>query len=223
MTEIQEELVKESPPEETVEEVENSSKEEIVNEEEEQDIDALLEVAIEDNSYRNKAKDIMRRVDKKLGILALEDSKNWTEGNLLEEIIHYMRWSPDYLFVCPIEILHQYEMVLAAHITYVQSKENHWETMVKIANRDLQRGIKLASCHCQGKSIGEREALAMVKFERLANVEKRLDMFNIYKDKCKNIASTFTQMDNSLKKTLERRKFEYEHFYNKEQQLNVRQ
>ena len=197
--------------------------EEIVSKEEPEDVDALLTMAIEDNSYRDRARELMARVDAKLGVWVLESPDNWTQGNLLEEIIHYMRWCPDYLFDCPLEMLHKYEMVLASHITYVKSRENHWESMVKIANRDLKRGIKLASYYCKGKSVGEREALAMTKYSQLTDVEKELDMYNIYKDKCKDISNTFTQMDNSLKKTLERRKFEYEHHYQRTQQNNAQQ
>ena len=181
-------------------------------EQEEQDVDVeeLLKTAIGDDTYRQKAANIMERVDKKLGVHILENPKAITWGNLLEEIIYYMRWSPDYLFNCPIEQLYKYEMVLASHITYVKARENHWETMVHIANRDLKRSIKLVASHCSGRSIGEREAKAVTTYTQLSDLEKKLDMYNIYKDKCKGITDTFIQMDNSLKKTLERRKFEFE-------------
>jgi hypothetical protein len=202
--------------EEVVETKEIATKEEQDNNDDESEIKDLLKLVIEDNSYRQKAKNIMERVDRKLGVWTLEAPQNFAQGNLLEEIIHYMRWTPDFLFECPLEILHQYEMVLASHITYVKARENHWDSMVKIANRDLKRGRKLAASYCSGKSIGEREAIAMTKYTQLADIEKELDMYNIYKDKCSGISDTFTQMDNSLKKTLERRKFEHEYNYKKE-------
>ena len=188
-------------------------KEDVKEKEPDVDVDAILALAIDDNSYRDRARRVMERVDKKLGVRVLEKFENFEQGNLLEEIIHYMRWNPDFLFDCPLETLHKYEMVLAAHITYVKARENHWESMVKIANRDLKRGTNLAASYCVGKSLKEREARAMTQYTRLGDVEKELDMYNIYKDKCHGISETLIQMDNSLKKTLERRKFEFEYNY----------
>jgi hypothetical protein len=175
-----------------------------------EEVNELLNIAIDDASYREKARELLSKVDRRLGIWVLEDPNHWTQGNLLEEIIHYMRWEPHWLFDCPINKLHEYEMVLAAHITFVKARENHWQSMVKIANRDLRRAKKLASNHCSGKSVGEREALAMTRFPKLGEIEKELDTYNMYREKCDGISETLVQMDNSLKKTLERRKFEYE-------------
>ena len=171
--------------------------------------DVVAAVA-DDEERRNKIMAVMDKVNRSLGVTPLEAPDSYTPGDTLEEIIHYMRWEPAFLFDCPLEQLYQYEMALAAHITYVQAKENHWEVMVRIANRELERGKKLAAAHCEGKSVKEREALAMTRFPALGEVEKRLDLYNIYAMKCHNISSTLTQMDNSLKKTLERRRFEFE-------------
>jgi len=202
--------IKNTVDDNTVSDIVNT-KEKQVEVENDAEIEAILAIAIEDSSYRKKARAIMDSVDRKLGVWVLEAPHNYNKENLLEEIIHYMRWDPDYLFDCPLNKLYKYEMVLASHITYVKARENHWEAMVKIANRDLKRGRKLAASYCTGKSLGEREAIAMTKYQTLSDVEKKLDIYNIYREKCSGISETLTQMDNSLKKTLERRKFEHEY------------
>jgi hypothetical protein len=168
----------------------------------------MLSKFIKNESYRDKAKRYLSIVDKKFGISALETSESYTKGCLVEEIIHYMRWEPHYLFDCGIHKLHEYEMALSAHITYVKSKENQWRIICRNANRDLVRAKKLAAGYCDGKSVGEREAMAMSKFKPLKDIENDLDIYNIYMEKCDGISDTLTQMDNSLKKTLENRRFE---------------
>jgi hypothetical protein len=121
-----------------------------------------------------------------------------------------MRWEPHFLFECSVSKLHEYEMALSAHVTYVKAKENQWRIICNNAKRDLLRAKKLAAAYCDGKSVGEREAIAMNKFEQLRNIEADLDIYLIYMEKCDGITDTLTQMDNSLKKTLEGRRFEVE-------------
>ena len=143
-----------------------------------------------------------------VGISALETPDSYAKGNLVEEIIHYMRWEPHFLFECNVDKVHEYEMALSAHVTYVKGKENQWRIICNNAKRDLFRAKKLAAAYCDGKSVGEREAIAMNRFEKLREIEQSLDIYLIYMEKCEGIADTLTQMDNSLKKTLDKRKLE---------------
>ena len=169
----------------------------------------LFNEAIKDGSYRERAEQILATADKKLGIVALESPNNYEKGNLIEEILHYMRWNPGYLFDCDLEKLHEYEMALSAHIVFVKAKENHWGVMCDIAKRELSRAIKLAAVDINGKSVGEREALAIATYPQLKTMQKELDVFNLYREKCHGISDSLTQMDNSLKKTLQKRSNEF--------------
>ncbi|MGQ4893418.1 MAG: hypothetical protein ACP6IQ_02195 [Candidatus Njordarchaeia archaeon] len=189
-------------------EEESSLSEEELQELRDNEAVALLNSFIKDQPYREKAKRYIELVDKSLGIKALEFPDNYDRNSVIERAIHYMRWEPHYLFDCPLHELHEYEMAIAAYVTFVKAKENQWRIMCKNAQRDLKRALKLAASYAPGKTVGEREAYAVNKYPTLKEIEKELDVYMLYMEKCQGIADAITQMDNSLKKTLETRREE---------------
>lgn len=178
-------------------------------EEDYEKVNAEIMAMVFDEEAKAKADKMIAYVDKRFGLNALENESSYEEGNLIEEIIHYMRWDPEFLFDCQVKKLHEYEMALAAHIVFVNARSNHWQVMCDMADRDLQRAVRLASNRFKSvKTLTERKALAMETFPALRKKEKELDVYNIYKEKCKKMVDVLTQMDNSLKKTLDKRKHE---------------
>lgn len=173
--------------------------------EQDKNIQGMLEAAFS-KDVRKKAEKIMNNLDKKLGITPLTSPSEYDKDNMCERAIHHMRWNPQYIFDCNIEELYQMEMALTAHILYVKSRENHWRTMVDMAKRELRRAVKLAASRLDGKTVMEREAMAMNRFPTLKEMEEKLDVYDIYKSKCDGLTDVFTQMDNSLKKSMELRK-----------------
>jgi hypothetical protein len=171
--------------------------------------DKALEKALEHSSCREIFKSFMMDAEEKLCLRPFEKNNVWDKDSPLERVIHYMRWNPEYLTDCGLEELHEYEMCLAAHVVFVQSKENHWRAMCDISKRDTQQKKKLAASKCKGNSVGEREALAMELFPSLKRAAHMHDVYKMYMEKCESMAEAFMQMDNSLKKLLATRSNEY--------------
>jgi hypothetical protein len=177
--------------------------------ENDKNIKGMLDAAFS-KDVRKKAEKIMETLDKKLGITPLVSPSDYDQTSMCEKVIHHMRWNQQYIFDCNIEELYQMEMALTAHILYVKSRENHWRTMVDMAKRELRRAVKLSASRLDGKTVMEREAMAMNRFPQLREMEEKLDVYNIYSSKCDGLTDVFTQMDNSLKKTMEFRRGERE-------------
>ena len=172
------------------------------------DFNASLTMLIKDDGLKLKVEKGLAAVDSKLGLGALEDKDKYDPNNKVECILHYMRWEPSYLFDCPVRELHEFEMILASMLAFIQDKHNKWIIQTKLANKKLNRVKKLAGLHYGGKSVGEREAAAMNDNKELRDVEARVDIFGLYAQKCEGLVDAFESMDNSLKKTLDRRRFE---------------
>jgi hypothetical protein len=174
------------------------------------DLNAQIQEEVFDKDLQKEVDRLVEYVDRRFGLRALDKEESYEEGNLIEEIIHFMRWDPEFLFDCEIKKLHEYEMALAAHIAFVRARSNHWQVMCDMADRDLDRAVRLASNHFTHIStLKERSATAMKKFPALRNKEKQIDVYRLYKQKCHGMVEVFVQMDNSLKKTLDRRKYEH--------------
>jgi hypothetical protein len=172
------------------------------------DFNKSLSMMIQDDGLKQKVEKGLAMVDSKLGLRALEDKDAWSPDNKVECILHYMRWEPSYLFDCSIRELHEYEMIMASMLAFIQDKHNKWIIQTKLANKKLNRVKKLAASHYSGKSVGEREAAAMQDNRELRVIESRIDIFGLYSQKCEGLVDAFESMDNSLKKTLDRRRFE---------------
>jgi hypothetical protein len=109
---------------------------------------------------------------------------------------------------CAIEELHELQMALAAHIVWVQSKENHWDSLCSISKRDFDRTVKTAASNMPGKSVGERVAAAMKLFPQLRVAERRLDVYCMYQRTCSGMTQVLTGADHALKKAMARREYE---------------
>jgi len=172
---------------------------------------AILEMfndAIQDDDTREAGERWIKKAREQLGIRALEDPDAWSKGNLLEEVFHYMRWEPNFLTSCDINKLIELENCLSVHIVYVKYKENEWGTMHSISQRQYKRALKLAASTVEGASVGEREAVAVQRFTILQKSQEKLDAKRIYHSLCQGLAETLIQADNSLKKVIDKRKYE---------------
>lgn len=177
----------------------------------EKEKEAILEMfhdAISDDDTRAAGERWIRKAREQLGIRALEDPDAWSRGNLLEEVFHYMRWEPSFLTSCDINKLIELENCLAVHIVYVKYKENEWGTMHSISQRQYKHALKLAASAVEGASVGEREAVAIQRFGILQRSQEKLDAKRIYHSLCEGLAETLIQADNSLKKIIDKRKYE---------------
>lgn len=172
---------------------------------------AILELfhdAISDDETREAGERWIKKAREQLGIRALEDPDAWSKGNLLEEVFHYMRWEPGFLTSCDINKLIELENCLSVHIVYVKYKENEWGTVHAMSQRQHKRALKLAASTVEGSSVGEREAIAIQRFDILQKSQERLDAKRIYHSLCQGLAETLIQADNSLKKVIDKRKYE---------------
>jgi hypothetical protein len=173
----------------------------------------LEKLGLDDLSYIKKAREIIQEAELRMGVTAISDIETWDQENIVHRVLHYMRWEPSYLMDCSIQELHEFQMALCAHIVWVQSKENYWDSMCSIAKRNFDRNVKKASIHMPGKSVGERVAAAMSQFPQLQVAERRLDAYCMYQRTCSGMTQVLTGADHALKKTIARR--EYEKTYSK--------
>ncbi|MCK9279251.1 MAG: hypothetical protein M0P71_01295 [Melioribacteraceae bacterium] len=173
----------------------------------EEEVKSQICNAIKNDELRKKANASLTKARKNLGLIALEEKKYKPE-NTLEELIHAMKWEPEVLFECTLQKLLEYESVLVAHVLWVRARENKWNCAKKMSERSLNRALMLAAKHCIGKTIKEREAMAMDKFEDLRTAENIQDVHNLYSEQCNGLAESFVQMDNCLKRIIDTRKFE---------------
>ena len=88
-------------------------------------IKSQINTAIKDEKLRVKATQSMAQARKNLGLIALEEPR-FKPTNMLEELIHTMRWNPEALFECTVYRLLEFESVLCAHILWVKARENKW-------------------------------------------------------------------------------------------------
>ena len=174
-------------------------------------IERIVAAALGSEEERCRTRATIMNILKRVGALAAAKESDYDPGNLMETAIHYMRWQPDYLFECPIKTLHGYEMCLASHILYVKTLENYYNSFCDVAEKNQRRARKLAASCCPGKSVGEREAMAMDVSVALNRDQKTLDKNLMFKTQLEGFADVLTQMDNSLKKTIDRRRNETLH------------
>jgi len=154
----------------------------------------------------------MNQAERQMKLHVIADPNDWDQNDLIEKVLHYMRFDPKHLFDMHIEELHQLEMALAAHISFVRSKENYWATMVDMVEREYN--IKV-NYHCskmdskQFPTAKERKAVVENTSEEIKTLKHNLDLYRAYTQITHKISDTLMQADNSLKKTLDIRKIEY--------------
>ena len=169
-------------------------------------IEKIVQQALGTEEERENVRNTVKTLLRKVGAMAVAYEDGYTPGNMLEEVLHYMRWKPGYLFECPVDKAHEYEMCLASHILYVKIRENYLNVICDIAEKNQRQARKLAAAYCPGKSVGEREAMAMEVSVALRTDQKQLDQHLILREQLHGLADLYVQMDNSLKKTLDRRR-----------------
>lgn len=174
----------------------------------------LLKMVLPDDEFRNRCQKFMDRAKSSMGLRALEDSRTWDKNNLVEKTLHYMMFEPDYFFQCNIEEVHSMEASIAAAIAFVKHKQNIWTIQYDAAKIDFERTKKVVASQCSGKSVGEREANALVAFPDLKKMERKLILLKIFRDSCDGMPESFDKIDMSLKKILARREYK---IYNKQE------
>ena len=171
-------------------------------------INEIVESIIGDKEEANKFNIAMEDLRRKVGLIPLESPK-FKPKTMLEEVIYNMRWNPALFLECDIMKLHEYEMVLCAHIVFCKSRENRWLSAYEIEKKSFERAVASVSQYCSAKSVDERKSEAICRNKKLRERSRQLQIYKLYAEQCANISDAFVQMDNSLKKLIDTRRMEY--------------
>jgi len=153
---------------------------------------------------KEKADKVIAEMENVLGI-SLLDRPDFDERIPLHRAIHYMRFDPNYFNNCSMDELSTCELALSAHAAFVLSKENKWGSLSGMVARDVDNVVKLASQRCCAATVKEREAKALEIYPEVLKVRDDMDVYAITSDLCENLSKMYIQMDNSLKKVIDRR------------------
>jgi hypothetical protein len=144
-----------------------------------------------------------------LCLAVLNDPKH-DETSQLHRAIHNMRFNPGYFNTCGIDEMQACEMALAAHSAFVAGKENRWQGLSSQIKRDVEEYLKKAASHMEGSTVKEREALALEAYPEIREMRDKLDVYVIRAKMTEHMFEAFVQMDNSLKKMIDRWCREYQ-------------
>ena len=186
-----------------------NNNEDICNDDDTKKINEIVFQIIGDDNEANRLNKAMENLRKKVGLLPLE-SPDFEPKTMLEEVIYNMRWNPRFFSDCDILTIHEYEMVLCAHITWVKGRENRWMSAYEIEKKSFDRAVSQAAKLCTGKTIEERKSEAIFRSKILSERARQLQIYKLYADQCANISVTFLQMDNCLKQMINTRRIELE-------------
>lgn len=138
-----------------------------------------------------------------LGVNVMHNPEARKPGNLLHDVVYYMRWQPYVLSTMGAHRLAEYEVVLAAHQVYVASLENRADAHYSMLSREVSRVIRSRMGDVGATKVKEKEDEVLRQFPEIRKLHGEFQMAQAVHEALKGFGDRFAQLEDGIKRMID--------------------